>query len=90
MLDVVREIGERMGRVIAVQVLGSGAECRDTPWVGLYPLDADLYDELAAVNVRPPWSSVAGAPPLAWDSARRASLFIVRLCLAKARCSRAS
>jgi hypothetical protein len=38
MLDVVREIGERMGRAIAVQILGSGVEVADTAWPGLYPL----------------------------------------------------
>lgn len=53
MLDVVREIGERMGRAIAVQILGSGVEVADTPWPGLYPLDADLYDELDAAGIRP-------------------------------------
>jgi hypothetical protein len=34
MLDVVREIGERMGRAIAVQILGSGPELADTHWGG--------------------------------------------------------
>ena len=53
MLDVVREIGARMGRAIAVQILGSGVEVADTPWEGIYPLDLDLYDELEAVGIRP-------------------------------------
>ena len=53
MLDVVHEIGARMGRAIAVQLLGSGPEVADTPWDGVYPLDPDLYDELAAVGIRP-------------------------------------
>jgi hypothetical protein len=53
MLDIVREIGARMGRAIAVQILGSGPEVADTPWDGLYPLDPDLYDELAAVGILP-------------------------------------
>lgn len=34
-LDVVREIGKRMGRAIAVQVLGGGQELAETPWPGL-------------------------------------------------------
>lgn len=53
MLDIVPEIGERMGRAIEVQTLGSGPEVADTPWRGLYPLDSDLYDEQAAIGVRP-------------------------------------
>lgn len=51
-LDVVREIGKRMGRAIAVQVLGGGQELAETPWPGLYPLDPDLYDELTEVGIR--------------------------------------
>jgi hypothetical protein len=53
MLDVEREIGARMGQAIAAYILGSGPECNDIPWQGIYPLDPDLYDELAAVNILP-------------------------------------
>jgi hypothetical protein len=54
-LDVVQEIGARMGRAIAVYTLGSWPECTadDCPWEGVYPLDPDLFDELAAVNILP-------------------------------------
>jgi hypothetical protein len=52
-LDVVREIGERMGRAIAIYLLGSGPECRDAPWSGIYSLDPDLDDELERVGILP-------------------------------------
>jgi hypothetical protein len=65
MLDVVHEIGERMGRAIAVHILGGGPEFRGTPWPGLYPLDPDLDDELESVNTRPGspefWAAETGA-----------------------------
>jgi hypothetical protein len=53
MLDVVREIGTRSGRAVAVQIPGSGAEFADTPWEGMFPLDPGLYDVLEAVGIRP-------------------------------------
>ena len=53
MLDVVREIGGRMGRAMAIYMLGSGSECMRTPWPGLYPLDPDLDDELERVGILP-------------------------------------
>ena len=53
MLDVVREIGERMGKAIAIYTLGNGPELMDTPWTGLYPLDPDLDDELERVGILP-------------------------------------
>jgi hypothetical protein len=53
MLEVVREIGERMGKAIAIYTLGNGPELRDTTWPGLYPLDPDSDDELERVNILP-------------------------------------
>jgi hypothetical protein len=53
--DIAREIGERLGRAIAVQTLGNGTEqeIQDTPWDGIYPLDPDLDDELERVGILP-------------------------------------
>jgi hypothetical protein len=53
MLDLVREIVARIGRAVAVQILGSGSVLADTPWPGLYPRDADPGDELEAVHILP-------------------------------------
>jgi hypothetical protein len=72
MLDVVREIGARMGRAIAVQILGSGPECNDIPWEGIYPLDPDLYDELGAVNILPGTPELEEAERAAEEEYRRA------------------
>ena len=53
MHDTVREIGARMGRAIAVYILGNGPELKNEPWTGLYPLDPDLDDELERANILP-------------------------------------
>jgi hypothetical protein len=71
-LDVIREIGERMGRALARHIRGGGPEFRDAPWPGLYPFDPDLYDELEAVNIRPGSADFAEAERAAERAYREA------------------